>query len=161
MSVKHEHLLLENQLNMLNGSMVYFSGSYPPHTHLKSLFRTPSDRDLQNACTGLRVEERCPPHGRKPNVEGLKNGKIGFKKGGAKKKPDKSLWPFFWDGEVKRPFQKAFCDLPGSPGIPGCFHLENVQPFNLQPAGKRGWEKKPTAFISALVFEGLHSLKVT
>ena len=46
---------------------------------------------------------------------------------------------FFWDGEVKRPFQKAVCDLPGSPG---CFHLENVQPFNLQPAAKRGWEKK-------------------
>lgn len=135
MSLKHEHLLLENQLYKHAETVQWciFRGPTPAHPHPKSLFRTPSDWDLQNACTGLRVEERCPPHGRKPNVERLKNRKIGFKKGWAKISLASPCDFLGGDGEVKRPFQMAVCDLQGSPG---CF-----QPFNLQPAAKRGWEK--------------------
>ena len=89
----------------------------------------------------------------------LKGWKMGncCKKVG-KNNPGKSLWPFFGgDGEVKRPFQKAVRDLKD--------HLDVFiwKLFNLSTSNQlvKEVEKKNTAFISALVYEGLHSLKVT
>ena len=78
MSVKHEHLLLENQLNMLNGSMVYFSRSYPPRFHTQSFFFLGRQvtETFKMPAQGCVLKKGAPPHGRKPNVERLKNGKL-------------------------------------------------------------------------------------